>query len=98
MAHHSVNGFECDAAYFDLIAANTADKQDRKNFRRVAATYRALAKETTTLGTRRDHWAKRAEECRTLADQFQNETCRAQLYRLADTYDILAGVEEPVAS
>jgi hypothetical protein len=98
MEYYSTNGFDCDAAYFDLAAANAKDKQDRKDLRKVAVTYRTLAKNHTTFGTRREHWIKRAEECRTLADQFQNEACRIQLIRLADTYDLLAGMDPQIAT
>lgn len=84
------NAFQSDAAFFELIAREAASAEDRKHYRKIAATYRALSKEETTGETRHDHWHKRAEECRTLADQFQHEACRAQLLRLAGTYDMLA--------
>ena len=87
------NGFESDAAYFDLVATSQQDPQVRRELQELASTYRALAKNNGELirGTREQQWIKRAEECRTLADRFQSQECRAYLHRLADTYDMLAG-------
>src|SRR5262245_26098493 len=84
------NGFKSDAVYFDLIAKQSLDRTERAALRKVASTYKALAATWSILHTRREQWLKRAEECRTLADRFSNEVCRAQLLRLADSYDILA--------
>lgn len=86
------NGFESDAAFFDVVAAQARDAVDREELRQVASTYRSLAQlnRSPAAQSRRDHWRKRAEECRTLAEQFRNRTCRAQLTRLADTYELMA--------
>ena len=37
------------------------------------------------------HWKFRAQRCRSLAEQFQSRVCCEHLYRLAATYDALAG-------
>jgi hypothetical protein len=93
----SHQGFESDAAYFDLIA-QSAKPEDRKHLRQVATTYRTLARNGETgLGPRREHWSNRAAKCRTLAEQFQNPACRLQLLRLAETYDLLAGTCDDIS-
>ena len=87
----SYSGYESDAAFFDLVA-QSAGPDDRKHLRKVAATYRALAKKSDGhVGSRRDHWDHRAATCRALAEQFEYPACRSQLLRLAETYDLLAG-------
>jgi hypothetical protein len=85
------NGFDADAAYFDLIASQTSDRNDRKELRRVADAYRALAKYEVAGGNRQEHWMQRADRCRQFASQFTADVCRQRLLRLAETYDILAG-------
>ena len=85
-------GFESDAAYFDIVARQAADPADRRHLREVAKTYRSLSRNGDpqhVARSRKEHWQKRAEECRTLADRFNNPTCCAQLRRLADTYDLM---------
>jgi len=84
-------GFESDAAYFEIVASQSKDPSDRRNLREVAKKYRSLSRNAKMplLVSRRQHWQHRAEECRTLADQFTNAACRAQLQRLADTYDMM---------
>jgi hypothetical protein len=37
-----------------------------------------------------DHWRKRAEESRMLAEQMSDVTCKQMLLRIADDYEILA--------
>ena len=44
--------------------------------------------------TRAERWKARAEECRTLADSSSDPICRAQLTRLAQTYDQMAVAAE----
>jgi hypothetical protein len=87
-------GFEGDAAFFDIVAEHAIDANDKKELHRVADTYRGLSVSFETPPqfhrTRADGWRFRAEECRTLADQFVNETCRQQLERLATAYDKMA--------
>ncbi len=45
-------------------------------------------------GARVKRWRDRAEELRTLADQFRNPDQRMTLYRIAETYDSLADAAE----
>src|SRR5262245_13760118 len=89
----SYRGFESDAAYFEIVAHQSSNAADRKELRKVASTYRSLANRRVrpSWQSRQDHWRKRAEECRTLSEQFKNEACRAQLVRLAETYELMAG-------
>ena len=48
----------------------------------------------TDTGDEARRWRKRAEEVRTLADQFRNALQREELRRIAKSYDTLAdGVE-----
>lgn len=84
-------GFESDAAYFDIVARESKNPSDRRHLREVARKYRSLSKngKAPLVLSRREHWQHRAEECRTLADHFTNAACRAQLQRLADTYDMM---------
>jgi len=92
-------GFRSDAAYFDLVAAEARDPSDRRELRKVANTYRTLAEQwgprqrLVLHRTRRELWLDRAEECRTLSDQFKNESCRRQLQRLAEAYEMMAGCD-----
>ncbi len=44
--------------------------------------------------TRAPRWRARAEECRTLADCFTDQTCRGQLRGLAQEYDRMAVAAE----
>jgi hypothetical protein len=87
---YSHNGFESDAAFFDLVAQYEKNKQEQQQLREVALTYRSLAKTPMVVADRSEHWRKRAEKCRALADQFKTEICREELTRLAKTYDMLA--------
>ena len=84
-------GFESDAAYFEIVAGQSKNPSDRRHLREVAKKYRSLSKngKAPLLLSRREHWQHRAEECRTLADQFTDAACRSQLQRLADTYDLM---------
>jgi hypothetical protein len=89
-AYRSGGGFEADAGCFDLIAGQTIDRDDWKQWKQVADTYRSLAKDETPVGTRQSRWEQRAAQCRKMAAEFKGEACRVQLLRLADTYDVLA--------
>jgi hypothetical protein len=92
-------GFESDAAYFDIVARDARDPADRRYLREVAKKYRSLSKNggASVTRSRREHWRHRAEECRTLAEQFTNATCRTQLQRLADTYDMMVANSDIIA-
>lgn len=83
------DGFQCDAAYFDIVAQQATDRQDRHDLKMVADTYRALSKSAVACGHRHGRWSTRASKCRTLADQFKSEVCRTHLLRLAEAYDLL---------
>src|SRR5262245_11397135 len=86
-------GFEGDAAFFDIMSKSATDKTDRIELTKVVNTYRKLAKNSpfpTKERTRADGWRMRAEECRTLAEQFKNPQCQAQLQRLAAAYEKMA--------
>ena len=86
------HAFESDGTFFDIVAQRVTDPADRKQLEKLAATYRSLAKREKPFPlSRYEFWQRRAEECRTLVDQFKNETCRAQLERLAETYERMAG-------
>lgn len=37
-----------------------------------------------------DHWAYRAEECRTIADEMKDFYCRSAMYRIANEYEWMA--------
>lgn len=92
-------GFESDATYFDIVADQSKDAAERRHLREVAKKYRSLSKngKAALFRSRREHWQHRAEECRTLADQFQNEACRSHLQRLADTYEMMVANSDQVA-
>jgi len=65
---------------------------------RVADQYRTLGTRSHLLPafklSRSDALRFRAEECRTLAEQFSNPECRKHLEGLAKTYDHLAESSE----
>ena len=85
-------GFRGDAAFFDIMANQAIAETDRLELRKVADTYRQLARLNSVVPcrTRAEGWRFRAEECRTLAEQFTNAQCQAQLQRLATTYEKIA--------
>jgi hypothetical protein len=85
---HAAQRNGSEAAYFELLAKQSADAQTREHFQEVADTYRSLPAVGGLNMVRQ--WQHRAEECRTLAGHFQNSHCKDQLARLADTYDDLA--------
>ena len=97
MVNHS-DGFQCDAAYFDVVAQQATDQQDRRDLKMVADTYRALSKGAVIYGHRHDRWSTRASKCRTLAGQFNSEVCRTHLLRLAEAYDLLADYSNDLAT
>src|SRR4051812_30911332 len=83
--------FEGDAAFFDVVAQSTDNREHARQLRQVAEKYRTLARNGHSLRrSRREYWLDRAEECRTLSDQFQSPVCREQLARLAESYEIMA--------
>jgi hypothetical protein len=86
------SGFAKDAAFFDILAAQSANRFSRSDLHEVAERYRSISRTQCSEDISDPaHWVFRAEECRTLADQFQTLVCREQLFRLAATYDVLAG-------
>jgi hypothetical protein len=84
-------GFESDAAYSDIVAKQSKDPIDRRQLRQVARKYRSLSKNGGALlvRSRREDWQHRADQCRAPAIEFSNLACRAQLQRLADTYEMM---------
>ena len=97
MVNHS-DGFQCDAAYFDVVAQQATDRQDRRDLKLVADAYRALSKGAVICGHRQDRWRTRASKCRALTDQFKSEVCRTHLLRLAEAYDLLADYSNDLAT
>jgi hypothetical protein len=101
-------GFASTAAYFERRAQKEVRDGDRRQrLLDVAGFYRALAriipampsgyKHNNGVGppvTRAERWHARAEECRTLADCFTDQTCRGQLRELAQEYDRMAVAAE----
>jgi len=96
-------GFSETAAYFDLRAKKARDGQDQQRFLETAGFYRALARITPALplgykppqskpngSPRADRWRARADECRAIAQGMRDESCRAMLARLAETYEGMA--------
>jgi hypothetical protein len=74
------NGFQKEAAFFDLLAAQATDPLVRQRLLQVSDHYRPLPHEEFSGDlSNRAHWAFRAEECRTLAEQFRTPDCREQL-------------------
>jgi hypothetical protein len=95
-------GFATTALYFENLAGKARDDEDRKRWLEVAGFYRSLARIVsvappgfnTSKGAPRltsaERWKARADECRALADHFNDPTCRAQMTRLAQGYDRMA--------
>ena len=102
-------GFASTAAYFKRLAQKEIRDGDRRQrLWDVASFYGSLAgiipnmpsgyKHHNGVGrpvTRAERWHARAEECRTLADCFTDQTCRGQLRELAQEYDRMAVAAEP---
>jgi hypothetical protein len=90
--------FEGEAEFFDHIAERAGNPADGAALHGVADEYRALDRLTPLLPpenlSRSAAFRFRAEECRTLADQFSNPECRKYLMGLAKTYDHLAESSE----
>jgi len=90
--------FEGEAAFFDHIADRALNPADQAELHRVADRYRALDTLAPLMPAHRhsrtDALRFRAEECRTLSEQFRNPECRKYLEGLARTYDHLAESSE----
>lgn len=96
-------GFASTAAYFEARAGKERDPHEREFLQEVAGFYRRLAgiapdfpagyKSKSHYGYA-NQWRARAEECRAMADHFTDPTCRAQMARLADSYDRMAVAAE----
>ena len=90
--------FEGEAAFFDHIADRALNPADQTELHRVADQYRSLDTLAHQLPphklSRSDALRFRAEECRTLAENFRNPECRKYLAGLAKTYDHLAESSE----
>jgi hypothetical protein len=90
--------FEGEAEFFDHIAERAGNPADGAELHRVADEYRALDRLAPLLPpeklSRSAAFRFRAEECRTLAEQFSNPECRKYLAELAKTYDHLAESSE----
>ena|SRR5215475_13276929 len=101
-------GFASTAVYFERVAQKEVRDSDRRQrLLEVARFYHSLAgiisntpsgyKHNNGVGppvTRAERWHARAEECRTLADRFTDQTCRGQLRGLAQEYDRMAVAAE----
>ena len=100
-------GFKSTALYFERLAQKEARDPDRRQrLLEVAGFYRSLAGIIPAMPTRykgngvgppltrAERWKARAEECRTLADCFTDQTCRGQLTRFARDYDRMAVAAE----
>src|SRR5262245_38081119 len=96
-------GFASTAAYFKKLANQARhDDERRQRLLEVAALYRSLAAIIPGMPTNYKHnggpppithaerWRARAEECRSLADCYTDETCRRQLTKLAAGYENMA--------
>ena len=99
-------GFKSTAVYFEWLAQKeTRDYDRRQRLLEVARFYRSLAGiipamparckiNNVGLLTRAERCRARAEECRTLADCFTDQTLRGQLTQLARDYDQMAVAAE----
>jgi hypothetical protein len=90
------NGSTSDAAYFDLIARQSANACDREELRRIADAFRRAAVNSSMRQlSRGKSWQRRADQCRAFSRGCLNEVCRKKLERLASTYELLAELSEP---
>jgi len=99
-------GFASTAAYFKSLADRARHDDQRQRLLEVAGFYRSLAGFIPAMPsnykhngrvppiTRAERWRARAEECRSLADCFTDQTCRRQLTELAEGYDRMAAAAE----
>lgn len=107
MGSLSSPGFASTAGYFEKRAQKARDDSERRRLLEVAEFYRSLAQVVSSMPAafklngatpadlRVQRWQARAEECRALAEQFNDPQCRQQLARLAATYDQLALQNRP---
>jgi hypothetical protein len=100
-------GFASTAVYFERLAQKEVRDDDRRQrLLEMARFYRSLAGIIPGMPegyksnggglplSRAARWHARAEECRTLADCFTDQTCRGQLKRLAQDYERMAEAAE----
>jgi hypothetical protein len=100
-------GFKSTAVYFEwLPQKETRDYDRQQRLLEVAGFYRSLAGIIPAMPTRckingvgppltrAERWRARAEECRTRADCFTDQTLRGQLTQLARDYDQMAVAAE----
>src|SRR5262245_22715241 len=83
-----VMGFAATAAHFEDRARHERDDERKADLLEVAGFYRSLAGIATDMPPGfhpksqygyADRWRARADECRAMADQFQDAKCRAQM-------------------
>ena len=96
-------GFAATAALFEKRAREARDPDTKRRFVEAARFYRQLAgiapefpagfKSNGHVGYA-DRWKARADECRAMADHFADPNCRAQMMRVADSYDRMAEAAE----
>lgn len=93
--------FRNGSSYFALRAKKARKPGIKERFLEDAAFYDTLASITPTFphGYQRpassgNRWRDRAEECRTMAACFENETCRRRLIGIAEEYERLAHQRE----
>ena len=93
--------FSNTAAYFEARAKKAKSQDRRQQFFDAARFYEELGQITpefpegckqperlsANASLRADRLRDRAEECRAIADSMQDESCKAKLLRLADTYE-----------
>src|SRR5262245_65053215 len=89
-------GFASTAVYFEARAKKERDADQQRRLLEVAGFYRTLAGiapdfpsgyQPNGKGSSSGRWRARAEECRTIAAQFDDLQHREQLLRLAVGYE-----------
>src|SRR5262249_46333853 len=95
--------FKSAAVYFEWLAQKeTRDYDRQQRLLEVAGFYRSLAGIIPAMPTqykikvgpsvtRAERWHARAEECRTLADCFNDPTCGKQCTEVPESLDCMAG-------
>ena len=99
-----VGGFKDTAEFFEARSKDARDDPTRNRFAENATFYRSLSTVVPTFPTRYrvpqgngNRYMKWAEECRTMAEGFQDPDCRRRLFDLAATYERLANNQAQIA-
>src|SRR5262245_53369716 len=103
VALETVMGFANTAKFFEWRAAKARDADNQARLADEARFWRSLEHiapdfphgyDIKKLKQFTNRWDHRAEECRTMAESFTDQECRARMLRLADSYSKMSTAAE----